>query len=76
MRPFEALIADTVGMLHLRILTPSKMTDGIVYVLAEDRCVSGLAVVKGAAIRPVADLVVADILGAGVNSPRQSHGSA
>lgn len=47
-------------MLHLRILAPSKMTDSIVQVLEEDPCVSGLVVVRGAAIRPAGDLVLAD----------------
>ncbi len=48
-------------MLHLRILAPTEITDGVIEVLEADPCVSGLAVVKGAAIRPVGDLVVADI---------------
>jgi uncharacterized hydrophobic protein (TIGR00271 family) len=48
-------------MLHLRILAPTKLTDDVVHVLNEDPCVSGLAVVKDAAIRPTGDLVLADI---------------
>jgi uncharacterized hydrophobic protein (TIGR00271 family) len=47
-------------MLHLRILAPNKMTDDVVGVLEEDPCVSGLVVVKDAAIRPPGDLVLAD----------------
>lgn len=45
----------------MRILSPTKMTDGVVQVLEADPCVSGLAVVKGAALRPIGDLIVADI---------------
>lgn len=45
----------------MRILAPTEITDGVIEVLEADPCVSGLAVVKGAAIRPVGDLVVADI---------------
>jgi uncharacterized hydrophobic protein (TIGR00271 family) len=48
-------------MLHLRILAPTKLTDDVVHVLNEDPYVSGLAVVKDAAIRPTGDLVLADI---------------
>ena len=47
-------------MLHLRILAPTDMTDDVVRVLEEDPCVSGLVVVKAAAIRPPGDLVLAD----------------
>jgi hypothetical protein len=48
-------------MLHLRILAPNKLTDNVVQVLEEDPCVSGLAVIKSAAIHPPGDLVLADI---------------
>jgi uncharacterized hydrophobic protein (TIGR00271 family) len=48
-------------MLHLRILAPTKMTDDVVGVLEQDPCVSGLAVVKDAAIRPAGDIVLADV---------------
>ena len=51
----------TVGMLHLRILAPSKLTDDVVQILDEDPSVSGLAVIRGAAVRPTGDLVLADI---------------
>lgn len=52
-------------MLHVRILTPSDMTDDVVSVLEADPCVSGLVVVKDAAIRPRGDLLLAD-------APRES----
>ena len=51
----------TVGMLRLRILAPSKLTDDVAQILDEDPSVSGLAVIRGAAVRPTGDLVLADI---------------
>ena len=48
-------------MLQLRILAPNKMTEEVVRILEDDPCVSGLAVVPGAAVRPAGDLVFADI---------------
>ena len=48
-------------MLQLRILAPNKMTDEVVRILEDDPCVSALAVVPGAAVRPAGDLVFADI---------------
>jgi uncharacterized hydrophobic protein (TIGR00271 family) len=51
----------TVGMLHLRILTPDKLTDSVIEVLEDDPCVSGLALIKSAAIHPPGDIVLADI---------------
>lgn len=48
-------------MLQLRILAAAKHSEGVVQLLEGDPCVSGLAVVKGAAVRPVGDLIVADI---------------
>lgn len=48
-------------MLHLRILAPTDLTDAAVAILDEEPGVSGLAVLRGAAIRPVGDLVHADL---------------
>ena len=48
-------------MLHLRVLAPADLTDDVVQVLEDDPCVSGLAVVRGAAIRPIGDLIIADL---------------
>ena len=50
-----------IRMLNLRIVTPARLTDGVVEILEEEPCVSSLSVVKGAALRPVGDLVLADI---------------
>src|SRR5262245_27245402 len=48
-------------MLNMRILAPARLTDDIVQMLEEDPCVSGIAVLRAAAIRPAGDLVFADI---------------
>jgi uncharacterized hydrophobic protein (TIGR00271 family) len=48
-------------VLHLRISVPSDLTDDVLGVLAEDRAVSSLAVVRGASVRPAGDLVLADV---------------
>lgn len=56
-----APMTHTGPMLSLRILTPAAMTDDVVGVLQNEPCVSGLAVLPGAAIRPVGDLVLADL---------------
>lgn len=48
-------------MLNLRVLTPSRLTADVVRVLEDEPCVSSLAVVPGAAIRPAGDLVMADL---------------
>lgn len=48
-------------MLHVRIMSPAELTDDIVGVLEAEDAVSGLAVLRGAAIQPVGDLVLADV---------------
>ena len=48
-------------MLHLRITTAGDLTDEVVRRLEADPAVSALAVVRGASLRPVGDLVTADI---------------
>jgi uncharacterized hydrophobic protein (TIGR00271 family) len=48
-------------MLHLRISAPARLTDDVVEVLSEDPAVSSLAVLRGASIRPVGDVVSADV---------------
>ncbi|WP_305092663.1 DUF389 domain-containing protein [Prescottella sp. R16] len=48
-------------MLHLRILSPTDLTDEAVRILEAEPAVSGLAVLRGAAIRPRGDLVHADL---------------
>ena len=53
--------AHTKPMLNLRILAPTRLTDDVIQTLKEDPCVSGLAVVREAAIEPTGDLVFADV---------------
>lgn len=49
-------------MLHLRILSPTALTDDVVQILDDEPGVSGLAVLRGAAVRPVGDLVHASLV--------------
>lgn len=51
----------TVRMLHLRILSPTELTDDVMRILDAEDGVSGLAVVRGAAVRPEGDVVYADL---------------
>ncbi|MDQ1319459.1 MAG: hypothetical protein QG655_702 [Actinomycetota bacterium] len=48
-------------MLKLRILSPARLTDDVIGVFENEAAVSGLSVAKGAAIRPVGDVIVADM---------------
>jgi uncharacterized hydrophobic protein (TIGR00271 family) len=48
-------------MLNLRISSPRDQTDDVLKILREDPGVSSLAVVHGASLRPVGDLVMADV---------------
>ena len=45
----------------MRILTPTALTDSVVTALESEPCISGLAVVRGAGLRPKSDLVLADV---------------
>lgn len=54
-------------MLQLRILAPTAMTPEVVRVLEDDPWVSGLVLVAGAGIRPVGDLIIADLPREAVN---------
>lgn len=48
-------------MLHLRVTAPVDLTDAVLEMLSDDPAVSSLAVVRGASLRPVGDLVSADV---------------
>lgn len=48
-------------MLHLRLSVAADQTDDVLAVLQADSGVSALAVVRGASLRPVGDLVTADV---------------
>lgn len=54
-------------MLKLQILSPARLTDNVMQVLESEPCVSGLTLIEGAAIRPVGDLVSADLPREAVN---------
>jgi uncharacterized hydrophobic protein (TIGR00271 family) len=48
-------------VIQLRISSPSHLTDDVLEVLGSDPAVSSLAVVRGASLRPVGDVVHADV---------------
>jgi uncharacterized hydrophobic protein (TIGR00271 family) len=48
-------------MLNLRISSPGDLTEDVLRILRADPGVSSLAVVRGASLRPVGDLVIADV---------------
>ncbi|MGW5387541.1 DUF389 domain-containing protein [Nocardia sp. NPDC003963] len=48
-------------MLHLRIMSPTALTGEVVEILESDPAVSGLAVLRGSALRPEGDVVLADL---------------
>lgn len=48
-------------MLHLRVMSPAELTDDVLTILRSDDAVSGLAVLRGSAIRPPGDLILADL---------------
>ncbi len=60
-------VRHTVAMLHLRIATPTELTDGVVKIFADDPAISGLAVLRGASLKPQGDIVLADIAREAVN---------
>ncbi|RYC04160.1 DUF389 domain-containing protein [Nocardioides zhouii] len=54
-------------MQHLRITSPAHLTDQVVELFTRDPAVSQLAVLRGAAIEPVGDIVLVDIAREAVN---------
>ena len=48
-------------MQHLRITTPTHLTDEVVAVFTADPAVSQLAVLRGASLQPPGDIVLADV---------------
>ncbi len=54
-------------MLHLRITVESELTDQVLQLLGDDAAVSSLAVLKGASLQPVGDIVLADVAREGAN---------
>lgn len=54
-------------MLHLRLAVASPLSESVVETLERDDSVSSLAVLRGASIRPVGDVVLADVAREGAN---------
>ena len=50
-----------MAMLNLRIVAPTGLTDDVIEILEQEPCVSSVAVVRAAVIRPTGDLVFADV---------------
>ncbi len=48
-------------MLRVQVFVPSELTDDVSAVFEAEPAVSGLAVIRGAAVRPAGDLVMADV---------------
>lgn len=48
-------------MQHLRITSPTHLTDDVIEVFTGDPAVSNLAVLRGASLEPVGDIVLADV---------------
>jgi uncharacterized hydrophobic protein (TIGR00271 family) len=48
-------------MLKLRIAAPTDLTDRVLEVLADDPAVSSLSAIRGASLKPVGDVVLADV---------------
>ncbi|MBF6350224.1 DUF389 domain-containing protein [Nocardia flavorosea] len=48
-------------MLHLRVMSPADLTEDVLGVLESDDAVSGLAVLRGSAVRPAGDVILADL---------------
>lgn len=48
-------------MLHMRIITPTDLTEQVLAVFTGDPAVSSLTVLRGASVQPRGDLVLADV---------------
>ena len=48
-------------MLHVRVTSPSDLTERVVELFEDDPAVSSLAVLRGASVRPEGDVVLADV---------------
>jgi uncharacterized hydrophobic protein (TIGR00271 family) len=57
----------TWRVLHVRVATPSDLTDAVVAVFERDTAVSAISVMPGASVRPAGDVVTADIAREGAN---------
>jgi len=55
-------------MIHLRIVSPCDSTDEVVRLIRAGQAASNVAVLRGAALDPPGDLVLADVVREGVNT--------
>lgn len=60
-------LRHTSPVLSLRVTVPSHLSDDVVAVLEADDYVTGLAVLRGASVKPPGDVVTADIAREGAN---------
>ncbi len=54
-------MGKTQTILTVRILTPARLTNSVVAVFESEPCVSGLAVLRQAGVKPPGDLLLADV---------------
>jgi uncharacterized hydrophobic protein (TIGR00271 family) len=54
-------VRQTMSMLKFQVTTQAALTDKVLAVLSEDPAVSGLAVVRGASLRPPGDVIWAEV---------------
>ncbi|MFW0797020.1 DUF389 domain-containing protein [Gordonia sp. CPCC 205515] len=48
-------------MLHIEVSSPAELTDAILDLVRDDEAVSSVAVIRGASVKPVGDLVKVDV---------------
>jgi len=60
-------MSQTLGMLHLRVVSPPDRTDSVLGLLRADPATFNLSLLSGAAIDPAGDLVQCDVAREGVN---------
>src|SRR6478735_3887706 len=66
-RQDQSFSRQTVGMLRLTVTIPADLTERVTHVLGDSTAVSTLSVLRGAAVRPVGDVVHADVAREGAN---------
>jgi len=66
-----------MGMIHMRVVSPSDLTDGLLRILAADQGVLNLVVLRGQASNPNGDAIEFDVLNSTANTMlrtfRQMH---
>lgn len=63
----RAVVVQTVPVLHLRVTTPAELTPSVLDVINTHPYVSAVGCHRGAAVRPVGDIVTADVAREGAN---------